>query len=88
MTGAPGDSAAPGPAEDRGGAQRLNETAESTLLRDLRVLARIVLVVVFYWTLGSLVRRRYRRLAESGGRYVVDRQQRGLWQWQRDEDIQ
>jgi len=58
------------------------------LVRDLRILTRIILVVIYYWTIGWLVRRRYQWLQKRGKSYYVDEKHKhGVWDWKNDEDI-
>ncbi len=58
------------------------------LIRDLRIIMRIILVVIYYWTVGWLVRRRYAWLQKHDRTYYVDiEQKRGIWDWKREEDI-
>ena len=60
-----------------------------TLLRDFRVLLRIVLVVIFYWTVGWAVRRVYRDCERTKEKYWVDEKtKRGIWKWSKKEDIE
>lgn len=61
----------------------------SSLLRDFRVLLRIVLVVIFYWTVGWFVRRVYRACERNKEVYWVDEKtKRGIWEWGKKEDIE
>ena len=70
-------------------AQFASTSPPNSLIRDMRVLLRIVLVIIFYWTVGLVVRFRYRRCQRRNEKVWVDAsQRRGLWQWNRREDIE
>ena len=69
--------------------QSMPTAPPNPFIRDMRVLMRIVLAVVFYWTVGLVVRFRYRRCQRRNEKVWVDAsKRRGLWEWNRREDIE
>ena len=63
-------------------------TQPHPFIRDLRIFLRIVLVIVYYWTVGWFVRRRYAWLQSKGRAYYVDEEKkRGVWDWQHKDDL-
>ena len=64
-------------------------TYTQALIRDIRVLLRIMLAVIYYWTIGARARRRYRDCEARGETYwLEDEAGRGLWEWKRKEDVE
>lgn len=58
------------------------------LIRDIRIIMRIILVVIYYWTVGWVVRRRYYWLQKHSRIYYVDEKHKhGVWDWKKDEDL-